>query len=173
MSRSMTQSIRALIVTVAALAGLLSPAVSRAQALAPLPEEVRTGFERAGFAVSPATNWWTGNVTTFTASDQRDVTQRGTVVMVLVYDDAQSAHAAQQRAEANGGILVPGYGEVAWIGTVAIVQSTVHELNRGAQDELNRELFASADSPVVTPPHFAVDGEFTALLHQTVGPIDL
>jgi hypothetical protein len=176
MSRSITRWAHALVVTLSAatLTAVASPTPTHAQEAAAVSDAARIGFARAGFAVSPAIHWWTGDLTSFTVSDARETNWQTRVVMVLFYRDDEAADTARREAQAHNRMLVPGYGEAAWLGNVAMVQSNTYELSRLAQQELDRDLGISVENSVVaTPSRFTVDDEFVAILSQALGRADL
>jgi hypothetical protein len=173
MKRSIPRSIHAMLLTAGAMAAVIAPTVGCAQVLESDPEEVRSLFEHAGFEVTPATYWWAGNVSTFTVHETGGDNWPPRVVMVLVYGDDEASQAARRQAEAPG-ILVPGYGEAAWLGNMALVQSDLYELSRLEQEAMIRGVgLLSGDSMAAKLAQRGVDGEFVALLRQAQGLVDL
>src|SRR5579859_37792 len=131
----MNRSIRSLAAALAAVVCLwpvAAAAIDEAPSATtgPTVEQVRGVFSSAGFQVDPALNWdWMAPpVSTFRVHDAA----RGRELLVLVYPDAPAAQTARVQAEAHepavyadrGPHLVIGYGESAWRGNVALVQTT-------------------------------------------------
>ena len=79
------------------------------------------------------------NVTTFTVADPRESTSTARVLMVLVYGDDTAASNAREQSHTSDQPLVRGYGEAAWQGNVALVQSSMYELGRYYQAQQDRE----------------------------------
>jgi hypothetical protein len=172
--RSIHAMLLAAAAAAAAAAAVLAPAVASARVLESDPEKIRSLFEHAGFDVSPATHWWTGNVSTFTVYETGGDHWPPRVVMVLVYGDEEASQAAQRQAETRAGVLVPGYGQATWQGNMALVQSDLYEFSRREQTDMIRGLgLLSDDSTAAVPAQRGVDGEFVALLRHAQDAVDL
>jgi hypothetical protein len=115
------------------------PLSARAQSIQVSPEQVRGQFAQQGFVAGTPTTWAMDNVTTFTVADPREATSIARVLMVLVYGDDTAASNAREHSRTSNQPLVPGYGEAAWKGNVALVQSSMYELGQYYQAQQDRD----------------------------------
>jgi hypothetical protein len=93
-------------------------------------------------------------------------------LMVLVYGDEDAATTAREHSRSMGQPLVPGYGEAAWLGNVALVESNKYDLGRYYQAQQERDdgiVIQSNSGPssteVLTPGR--VDDDFLLALAPT------
>ena len=149
-------------------------------------EDLRANFSATGFSVDPAYSWdwlWP-QVTSFQVHDS----YRSRVLLVLVYVDSAAADVARHQAEDREALrnsaspkrnssphLVDGYGPSVWIANVAVVESTLADLNRRYQSEIERANGIDQNSLDVvgnTTPDVAVDVDFMqALMNPTASQL--
>jgi hypothetical protein len=176
----MNRSVRFL-ATGLAVALCLWPVAAAAQdaqpSTGPTVEQVRGVLTRAGYQVDPALNWdWTSPpVSTFRVHDA------ARELMVLVYPSTTAVQAGRVQAQAHeqalnassgdasdrGPHLVIGYGESAWRGNVALVQTTQVELDRLFQVQSDRSNGLYEQPDLVRElglPSIAVDFDFLQAL---------
>jgi hypothetical protein len=139
MTRSTALSASSLFACLAIAATVLAGPTAYAQSIGSNPEQVRAQFEQQGFVSGTPTTWAMSNVTTFTVTDPHESTPFSRVLMVLVYGDDSAATSARERSRTEGQPLVPGYGEAAWQGNVALVQSNAYDLGRYYQAREDHE----------------------------------
>jgi hypothetical protein len=164
------------------------PPVSAREEAAPVTaEQVRLGFEHAGYSVDTPIYWSSSRLTTLFVSDGVGVT--GRVLLVLVYPDLETAREQQRTAhvsqEADLGLglafndqqgpqLIAGYGRSSWWLNVAVVQATrpasfglvdasADQVERFSTDASRRAAMRNLNS---------VDPDFV-LVMRGVGSVDL
>jgi hypothetical protein len=180
--RHMNRSHQSLVASLAVAVCLWPVAVAAQDAPAsasPTVAQVRGVFASAGYQVDSAISWdWTSPpVSTFRVHDPAQRRE----LMVLVYPNAAAAQTGLLQAQANeqplnadsasasghGPHLVRGYGESAWRGNVALVQSTQAELDRLFRLQNERDNGMDVPPDVVREPglpSFAVDLDFLQAL---------
>jgi hypothetical protein len=138
---------------------------AHAQSLEITPEQVRGQFAQQGYNVGSQVTWNIDNVTTFTVADPREPSRSARVLLVLVYGDEAAAIAARESSHSSGQSLVAGYGEAAWQGNVALVQSSVDQLGRYQQSQQDRDNGLLVEHPAadITAPG-RVDADFLVAL---------
>jgi hypothetical protein len=170
MNRSTFRSF--LIAAASAAVAILPMTSAGAQSLStPLlsPEQVRADFVDQGFQTSQPITWWTNGSTSFTVEDPAEQNMSSArVLMVIVYPDLESAHAAAQR---DGGHLVPGYGPSTWQDNVALQETTRAELARRYAAEVNRNdpSFAGPEPELMADPGYVVGLDFVAVVQPVTG----
>ena len=168
MNRSTVRTVSSVLASLAVVATTLvsAPFSAQAQSLVLTPEQVRGQFAQQGYNVGAPNTWNIDNVTTFAVADPREPSRSARVLMVLVYGDDATASSARDRSRSSGQPLVQGYGDAAWQGNVALVQSSVDQLHRfyqAQEDRSNGILVETANSADIAAPG-QVDTDFLMAL---------
>jgi len=169
---------RRIIALAVTTAACLFPLTAAAQDLPAGPdanltvEHVGYAFASTGFQVDQPVCWeWTSPPVSRIVV--RDLT-RGRVLMALVYPSTAAALSARTQARAaepthtaGGPSLVQGYGESVWVGNVALVQTTLSDLEILNQMLVDRENCLDVDPErleALRHPHVTVDADFLQAL---------